>query len=149
MLHVIGNETTGISMKVWKPSLTLPHAIDDTTITPTHHAIDDTTITPTPRAKDDTIITSTSCVNDDTIITPTARANHDATITPTPRALEQNASEPSSKTRASSQTREKKHQPGNRRPKSVPYRNIPRMINLQLQELQRGYLSDSLNNYDF
>ncbi|GJV59769.1 hypothetical protein Tco_1465869, partial [Tanacetum coccineum] len=62
--------------------------------------------------------------------------NHDATITPTPRALEQNASEPSSKTRASSQTHEKKHQPGNRCAKSVPYRNIPRMINLQLQELQ-------------
>ncbi|GJR09982.1 putative ribonuclease H-like domain-containing protein [Tanacetum coccineum] len=96
--------------------------------------------------EDDTIITSTSCANDDTIITPTARANHDATITPTPRALEQNASEPSSKTRASSQTRKKKHQPGNRRAKSVPYRNIPRTIDLQLQELQRGYLSDSLNN---
>ncbi|GJV70703.1 hypothetical protein Tco_1490698, partial [Tanacetum coccineum] len=55
--------------------------------------------------------------------------------------------QPSSKTRASSQTRKKKHQSGNRRAKSVPYRNIPRMIDLQLQELQRGYLSDSLNNW--
>ncbi|GJW46012.1 probable protein phosphatase 2C 59 [Tanacetum coccineum] len=155
-------KTTGISMKgvkicgiplyfdtsptdprVLDAMLPLPHTIDDTTITLTRHAIDDTTITPTPHAKDGTITTSTSCVNDDIIITLTARANHDATITPTPRALEQNASEPSSKTRARSQTREKKHQPGNRRAKSVPYRNIPITINLQLQELQRGYLSDT------
>ncbi|GKC48145.1 hypothetical protein Tco_1065867, partial [Tanacetum coccineum] len=124
-----------------------PHAIDDTTITPTHHAIDDTTITLNPRAKDDTTITPTPCANDDTIITPTARANHDATITWTRRALEQNASESSSKTPASAQTRDKKR--GNRRGKSVPYRYIPRMINLQLEEFQRGYLFVSLNNCDF
>ncbi|GJU01545.1 hypothetical protein Tco_1111883, partial [Tanacetum coccineum] len=78
-----------------------PRDIDDTTVTPTPRVSGDT-ITPTPHAIDDTTITPTP----HTIITPTARANHDATITQTPRALDQNATEPSSKTGASAQTRE-------------------------------------------
>ncbi|PWA74435.1 VP1/ABI3-like 3 [Artemisia annua] len=136
-----------------------PRAFDDTTITQTPRVIDETTIIPTPRANDDTTITPTPCVNDDIIITPTARANHDTTtITPTPRAnhdtttitatphaLEHNASETSSKTRASAQTSEEKRQTERRHEKSVPYRFVPRMTNLQVEEIKRGLFESLLD----
>nr|GEU55132.1 B3 domain-containing transcription repressor VAL2 isoform X1 [Tanacetum cinerariifolium] len=107
------------------------HANVNTTITPTHRAncdtitltpraIDDTTITSTPHAIDDTTITPTPCVIDETTITLTPRANDDTNITPTPCLNDYIIITP-----------------------IVPYHYIPRMTDLQFEEIKRGRVREN------
>nr|GEU55133.1 hypothetical protein [Tanacetum cinerariifolium] len=101
-------------------TITPTHRANCHTITLTPRAIDDTTITSTPHAIDDTTITPTPCVIDEATITPTPRANDDTNITPTPCPIDYIIITP-----------------------IVPYHYIPRMTDLQFEEIKRGRVGEN------